>query len=161
MTISASNIVFQLTPSGNSTPALSLGGSAGGSQISEALHGLFDSVSPIEATAGDVEYRAIDVKNTSVADTLYGAVAYILSQTSSPDDAVDIAFDATGTQTIADETTAPIGLTFSAPTSAATGIALGDMAPAATKRLWLRRTITAGAAQATSAGTLAVAGGTA
>jgi len=161
MTIQASNIVFRLTPSGNSDPVLSLGGSAGGSQISAALHGLFDAVSPAEALAGDVEYRALDVKNTSNIDTLYAAVIYVDTITSGASDEIALAYDATGTQTIANENTAPIGLTFSAPTTAATGIVLGDIAPLATKRIWAKWTVTAGAGTVTTSGSITVAGGTA
>ena len=108
-----------------------------------------------------MEYRALDVKNTSNIDTLYAAVIYVDTITSGASDEIALAYDATGTQTIANENTAPIGLTFSAPTTAATGIVLGDIAPLATKRIWAKWTVTAGAGMVTTSGSITVAGGTA
>lgn len=157
-----SEIKLYLTPAGNSDPDASLGGVGGDTEIGAGLHNIFDYVDPDEGVAGDVEYRAIDIKNTHVTETLYGAVIYISQITSGTDDAIEIAYDATGTQSVADESTAPSSpaLSFSAPTSKATGIALGDIAPGGTKRLWLKRTVTAGASSGTSNGELTVTGGT-
>lgn len=45
---------------------------------------------------------------------------------------------------IADETTAPVGVTFSQPTSQSP-LALGNLAPDAYYPLWIRRAVTAGA----------------
>lgn len=161
MSVLASDIKFYLTGGvANADPNASLGALTSTTQVSGALHGLFDAVAPDEATAGDSEYRAIDVKNTNVADTLYGAVAYITTETTSASTAIQIGLDAT-TQSVANESTAPAGVSFSAPTTRATGIALGDIAPAVTKRLWLKRVVTAGAGKlASDAGQVTVAGGT-
>ena len=155
-----SEIKFYLTPAGNSDPDASLGGVGGDTEIGSGLHNIFDYVDPDEGVAGDVEYRAIDIKNTHVTETLYDAVVYISQITSGTDDSVEIAYDSTGTQSVADESTAPSGVSFSAPTSKATGIALGDIAAGTTKRLWLKRTVTAGANSGTSDGELTVTGGT-
>lgn len=162
MSILSGDIKFYLTGgAANTDPNLSLGGAVSATQVSGALHGLFDAVSPEEATAGDMEYRAIEVKNTNPADTLYAASLYISGETTSVDSQVLVGLDAT-TQSVANESTAPAGVTFSAPTTKATGIALGDIAPGASKRIWLKRVITAGAAKlAGDAGQIAVTGGTA
>jgi hypothetical protein len=161
MSVVSGDIKFYLTPTGNTAPAASLGGSGQGSEISAvALHNIFDRVSAAEAAAGDVEYRAIDAKNTNATDTLLDAVVYLV-ETSSADTTVAIAYDSTGTQSIVNESTAPVGLSFSTPVTAGTGIALGDMAAGATKRIWMRRTVTGGAAKATDTGSITVSGGTA
>lgn len=161
MSVLASNIKFYLSGgAANTDPNASLGGDISATQVPAGLHNLFDAVSPEEAVAGDIEYRAIDIKNTNVTETLYGAVAYISTETTSASSTVEIGLDAT-TQSVANESTAPGGVAFSAPTSKATGIALGDVAAGATKRLWLKRTITAGAVKLSSdAGALTVEGGT-
>lgn len=161
MSVLSTDIKYYLTPNGNSTPADSLGGAGYGDEIGSSVHDIFAAVSAVEATAGSVKYRAIGVKNTNATDTLSDAVLYISTETSSVDDTIAVAYDA-GTQSVADEDTAPSSpvLSFSAPTTKATGIALGDIAAGVLKRIWLRRTVTAGAGAATSTGALSVAGGT-
>jgi hypothetical protein len=155
-----SEITFYLTPNGNADPTLSLGGSTGTSQVGAGLHNLFDLVSSGESEDGDVEYRAIDVKNTNLVETLYNAVVYISQATTGPDDSIEIAYDATGAQAIDDESTPPADVVFSAPVSKATGIALGDIASGGRRRIWLKRTIVAGASPGTSEGELTVVGDT-
>ena len=161
MSVLLTDIKYYLTPNGNSDPEASLGGAGYGNEIGISAHDLFDIVLPVEAVAGSVKYRAIGVKNTNIADTLYGAVLYIATETSSVGDTVAVAYD-TGTQSVPDEDTAPSSpvLSFSTPMSKEAGIALGDIAPGALKRIWLRRTVTAGAGAGLSAGALCVAGGT-
>lgn len=155
-------IKIYLTPSGNSDPDASLGGVGIGDEMGVALHDLFDLVSPAEGVAGDTEYRAIDVKNTNVVETLYSAVIFISQITSGADDAVEIAYDSTGTQSVANESTAPSSpsLSFSAPTTKETGIALGDIASEGVKRVWVKRIVDAAASSAISDGILSVTGGT-
>ena len=161
MSVISADLKFYLTPNANGDPTLSLGGAGYGDEIPETIHEVFAQVSAVEATAGSVKYRAIGVMNTNVTDTLFDAVLYISSETSSPDDTVAVAYDA-GTQSVADEDTAPSApvLSFSTPTTKETGIALGDIAPGTLKRIWLRRTVTAGAGTGLSTGELTVAGGT-
>jgi len=164
LSVIAGDLKFYLTGgAGNSDPNASLGGTTSNTQVSTALHQLFDVVTPEEATAGDVEYRAIDVVNTNPTDTLESAFLYISSETTSTGSTIAIGYDATGTQSIADESTAPVAITFSTPTSKATGVALGNIAAnGGKKRIWIRRTITAGAGkQAADTGQLSITGGTA
>lgn len=161
MSVLSADIKFYLTPNGNSDPEASLGGAGYGDEVLETIHEVFAQVSAVEATAGSVKYRAIGVMNTNATDTLFDAVLYISSETSSVDDTVAVAYDA-GTQSVGDEDTAPSApvLSFSTPLTKDAGIALGDIAPGTLKRIWLRRTVTAGASSGTSAGELTVAGGT-
>lgn len=158
----SSDIRFFLSPSGNSNPNLSLGGVGIGSEIGAAIHNLFDFVSPEEALAGDVEYRSLSIRNTHVSDILYNAYVWISTETSSTDTIIAIAYDSTGTQSVVNESTAPSSpaLSFSTPLSKATGISLGNIGPGDTKRIWLRRTVTAGAAKVVDEGALTVEGGT-
>jgi hypothetical protein len=125
-----------------------------------SLQNLFANVSPAEALAGSVKYRALSFKNLA-AETAYGAVIYLSQETSSADTTVEIAFDSTGTQSVADEDTAPTGLTFSTPLSLASGIALGDIAASGVARVWFKRTVTAGAAVAADEGKFTVIVGSA
>jgi hypothetical protein len=164
MSVGASDIKYYLTPNAEIHPLDSLGGVGYGNEVSAAIDGIFQDVSPAEAAAGKISYRAIDIRNVNVTDTLYGAVVWISTETSSTSSTVALAYDSTGTQSIANETSAPSGpaLTFTTPTTQATGIALGDIAPGVHKRIWLRRTVSASAAMtASDAGALSTGGGTA
>ena len=165
MSVVAGEIKFYLSGgAANADPDASLGGVTSSVQVGAAIHDLFDSVTPEEATAGDTEYRAIDIVNTNPTDDLEQAYLYISGETTSANSTIALGYDAAGTQSVANESTAPGGgVTFSAPTTKATGIALGDIAAnGGKKRVWLRRTITAGAAKlAGDAGQLSVTGGTA
>ena len=143
----------------NTDPNLSLGGMISNTQAGTAIHQLFDLVLPAEALAGDIEYRCIWAKNTHVSETLYGAKLVVSLETTSTSTVVAWAYDATGTQVIASEKTAPVGLTFSTPYSYATGIALGDMAPNSTKMIWVKWSVTAGALKMIDAGQLTITGG--
>ena len=138
--------VYLTVGSGN---GMSLGGVTSATQAGETLHALFDYVTPEEAADGNVlapEYRAVDVKNTHLSETLYGAVLYISSQTSSGNTSFEVAYD-TGTQSVVNENTAPSApaLTFSIASTKATGIVLGDMAPSVKKRVWVKWIVSAGA----------------
>jgi len=134
----------------NADTTLSLGGVTSSVQFTDnTLDKLFASVGPADALAGAVHYRALTFKNTS-ALTAYAATVHISQETTSVGTTVAIAYDSTGTQSVVDEDTAPIGLSFTTPLSLATAIALGDVAAAAVRRIWFRRTVTAGAAAATA-----------
>jgi hypothetical protein len=149
MAIVAGDLKMYLTGGvANADPLLSLGGVTSSVQFTDnTLDKLFASVGPADALAGAIHYRALTFKNTS-AQTAYGAVAHISQETSSADTTVAIAYDATGTQSIVNEDTAPTGLTFTTPLSLATGIALGDILTNGVARIWFKRTVTAAAAAA-------------
>ena len=137
----------------NADPNASLGGVISSVQfVDDTLQNLFANVTPSEAIAGSIKYRALSFKNTS-AFIAYAAVIYISQETTSTDTTMAIGYDSTGTQSIVDEDTAPTGgVTFSTPLSLAAAIALGDVAAAGVSRIWFRRTVTAGAAQAADQG---------
>lgn len=162
MTIIAANLMLYLTGGAtNSSPAASLGGVISSTALVDAvLQNLFTNVSPAEALAGSVKYRALSFKNNS-AQTAYGAVIYVSQETTSADTTVSIAFDSTGTQSVVDENTAPAGLSFSTPLSLGAGIVLGDIAAGGVARIWFKRTVNAGAVQASDSGKITITVGSA
>ena len=151
MAITATDIQYRLSGgASNSDPNAALGGAKSSTQITDNTdNNLFDDVTGAEHTAGRVEYRALYVHNAHGSLTLTSAVVWIQSDTSGADSDLSIAVGTAavnGTeQTIANETTAPTGVTWSdAAVSRATGLALGDLPAGQHKAVWLRRTITAG-----------------
>ena len=138
----------------NADPNLSLGGAHSANALSStALNNLFDDVAPDEASAGDVEYRAIDVTNVGNA-TAVGVKAFMNPETGSADTILDFGIEQASidvTTSIADESTAPVdpgtnaAVTF-AHYNATTKLALPDIPAGSYCRVWVRRTVAAGAA---------------
>ena len=161
MAIISTDIQYRLSGgSSNSDPAASLGGV----KSSTAASNYFDDVSSAEASAGDTEYRCVYVHNNHGTLSLIGAKVFIQTNTPSSDTDVAIGLGSSainGTeQTDADESTAPTGVSFSAPTTFAGGLAIGDLAAGAHKAVWVRRTVNAGAAAYADSFTLRVQGDT-
>jgi len=129
----------------NSDPNLSLGGTSSSVQLSTtALNNLFDDVSPAEASAGDTEYRAIDIYNSGDA-TATAISIYVDPETTSVDTQLDLGPDSVGsTLSIADESTAPTGITFG-HYNATTKLSLPDVAAGSYVRVWVKRIVNAGA----------------
>ena len=133
----------------NAVGDASLGGIKSANAASTALDALFDLTTATQAGAGTVEYRCVYLHNSNGADTMTNAVVFMSANTPLAGTTIDIgvgtaAINATE-QTIANETTAPTGVTFSAPSTAATGIALGNIPFGQHRSIWARRTVTAGA----------------
>ena len=137
----ASDLTFHYTGgAANDDPDLSLGGT-GSSELlnTTALNNLFDNVNPDEIdTAPLVEYRAIDIVNDGDAEAHH--IEFYFTDTPNVESIVACWFDATGTQSIADEDTEPIGASWTTPLYASK-LAFSDLAAAGTYRLWIRRTI--------------------
>lgn len=151
------------------TAATSLGDQVSTTAITTAtLQNLFDNVSGAEAAAGDIEYRCLFILNNHATLTLEAATVWIASQTALGG-TVDIGIDTTAISakgaavaqavTIANESAAPAGVTFSSPTSGSPLSLGGDLAPGQVKAIWLRRTVTAGAAGLNPDGLILAAGG--
>lgn len=144
MPIAATDIKIYLSGgAGNSDVNASLGGIISTTElVDNSLHNLFDVVSSAEASAGDTEYRCIYVKNTHGTLTLQSAKTWIQTQSTVP---LAIALAGEGlngtAETVADESTAPTGETFSSPTVEGSALSFGDMAPGETYALWVRRTV--------------------
>lgn len=143
----AASLQLRLTGgASNSDPNASLGGVMSSNQVSAtALNNLFDNVSPAEASAGDTEYRAFDIYNNGDA-TATSITLWFDTQTPSTSTVVACGVDATATQTLAGEGSAPSSptVTFTEPTSGSP-LSLTDIAASAARRIFVRRTVTAGA----------------
>ena len=129
----------------NTDPDASLGGVSSSEQVSgTAMNNLFDNVSVAEASAGDIEYRALSLYNSGDA-TAENVELYISTETPSTDTILAIALDA-GTQSVADESTAPSSptLSFSHPLTGAR-LSISNIAASGAQRVWIRRTVSASA----------------
>jgi len=145
MAISAVDLKFFLSGGAvNSDPNASLGGAISSTQITDnTLNNLFDKVTGDESSAGDTEYRAFYVKNDHATLTLENA--YVWIQTNTPgNDSVQIGKEsASGSpiQSVANESTAPSGISFSDAASKGAGLALGDLAPGVVYGIWIKRVV--------------------
>ena len=85
---------------------------------------------------------------------MINAVVYVSANTPLAGTTIDIGVGTAainGTeQTIANEATAPTSVTFSAPTTAGTGLSLGTIPAGQHIAIWIRRTVTAGSGSSTS-----------
>lgn len=168
MAITATDILFLLSgTSGNTDPNASLGGAPSTTQITSAnLNNLFDQVSGAESQAGDVEYRGFYVKNNHGSLALQNARVFISSVTPASDTEIAIGLATEGVNvnmaTIANESTAPAGVTWSAPLTYAAGLSLGNLPAGQFYGVWVRWTVNAGAAaNASDAAVITVQGDTA
>lgn len=132
----------------SSTPNNSLGGVISITEVVDAtLQNLFDNVSLGEATAGDTEYRCVYVLNDHATLTAYNAIIYIHSNTPNTYSTIDIGLGTSAIngeeQTVANESTAPTGVTFSSAANEASALSLGNIPAGQHKAVWFRRTITA------------------
>lgn len=149
MSVTTPDFVTRLSGgSANASGNASLGGAKSSNVMSSAIDGLFDYTSGAESAAGDIEYRCVYLHNASATDTMIGAVVWISTNTPLAGTALAIGVGTStvnGTeQTVANESTAPSGVTFSEPASAGSGLALGDIPPGQHRAIWLRRTVAAG-----------------
>jgi hypothetical protein len=166
----ASDIKFYLTGANSdgdtqTQPNKSLGGFRGSEIDSGNMRNIFDHVSSSEAESGDVEYRCVCIKNIHSVDSLTSAKVWLDSNTSSEESNIEIAIDAPSsqpsgsTQTIDDESTAPLSLTFyDSCIDSSTGLELDDLEPGYIYYVWIKRTINAGAPAALDSFTLKVNG---
>jgi hypothetical protein len=163
MPIITTDIQYRLSGgASNAVQAASLGG-VKSSNIASAS--IFDDVSAAESSAGDVEYRCVYVHNAHATLSLDNAVAWLAANTPSTSTLAEIgvgtsAVNATE-QTVADENTAPTGITFVSGASKAGGTTLGNIPAGQSRAVWIRRTVTAGAAAIADGFTLRVEGDTA
>lgn len=152
MAILSTDIIYRLSGgAANSDPNASLGGAKSSTALTDnVLNNLWDDVSGDEGSPGDTEYRCIYIHNNHGSLILTQPKVWVSSDTTSANDEVDIGLGSSavnGTeQTVANESTAPTAVTFSHPTTKATGIALGDIPAGQHRALWLKRVVGASAA---------------
>lgn len=155
MPISNANLKWYLSGGGSNTdPNAALGGARSSTAASSSL---FDTVTGDESAAGDTEYRCIYFRNEDASSGgLINPVLWILSNTPSTDTTIAIGLDPAGkggtATTIANEDTAPASVSFSSPATKGAGVSLPSTPYAQNEfiAVWVRRTITAGAASAAS-----------
>ena len=156
MAITAAEIQYRLSGgASNSDHNASLGGVKSSTQSGANL---FDAVTSAQATSGLTEYRCVYVHNANATLDMLAAKIWIASQTPSADTSVEIGLGTSAIgateQTVANEATAPSGVTFSTPASFAAGLTIGDVPAGSSKAVWIKRIVTAGAAPATDGFTL-------
>ncbi len=165
--ITAADIEYRLSGgAANADGNLSLGGAISSSVQSASLNAFFDRVNSAEAAAGDVEYRCIYLRNSHATLTLYAATVWLSANTPSADTSISIGLGTAAIgaqeQTVANESTSPAGVSFSAPVSYGSGLVIGDIPPSSYKAVWVRRTVgAAAAAYSNDTFTLAIQGDTA
>lgn len=135
------------------TPAGSLGKYMSQTDLVDAtLENLFDNISAAEATAGDVEYRCFFIYNSHASLALTAAKVYVPAEVAGGatvkigvDTTAASLHDAVAAQalSVADESTAPVGVSFSTPTDFASGLSLGDIPADSCIAVWVERTIVA------------------
>lgn len=161
MSILSTDLKFYLSGgASNSDPNAALGGAISSTEVVDnTLNNLFDDITGDEHTAGDTEYRAFFFKNNS-AETAYNAKIWIETNTNAADDTLEIAKEiALGSpiQTVANEGTAPTGLSFTSAAGQANAISIGTMTTGTVMGVWVKRIVSAGSTpQATDTAQLKV-----
>src|SRR5260221_3967290 len=123
--------------SNTSTPNESLGKYISTTQlVDNTINNLYDNISGDENAALTVDYRCLFIHNAHATLSYTTIVAYLLSEVAGGA-SIAIGVDTTAASvigsasaqalTIANETTAPAGVTFSSPVTLGTGIAIGDI----------------------------------
>lgn len=174
MAISGSDIKFKFattTGPGDSTAGTangSLGEFISTTELTDAtLHNLFDVVGGDENLASESEYRCLFIHNTNATDTFLNVKAFISAEVAGGA-SVEIGVDPTAASAvdsasdqaveIADEDTAPAGVSFSAPTDYDSGIDIGDLAPGEVRAIWIKRTTSNSAAKSNDGATIRIQG---
>ena len=151
MPIISTDIIYRLSGgAANSDPNASLGGAKSSTAVGAGLHNLFDIVSSAESSSGDTEYRCVYVHNNHGSLTMQNSVVWVSSNTPSTDTTIEIGVGTAainGTeQTVANESTAPAGVSFSAPSTFGTALSLGNIPAGQHKAVWIKRIVNAAAA---------------
>ena len=148
----------------------SLGKYISTTEVTDAtLHNLFAAVTGDENAASESRYRCIFVHNSHATLTWQGPKVWISAEVSGgADTAIGVdttAASAVGSASaqaleVADEETAPVGVSFSSPTVKANGISLGDIPAGQCRAVWVRRDSTNSGAANNDGATLTFEGDT-
>lgn len=136
-----------------STPAESLGKYISTTDLVDAtLQNLFSNITAAQAAAGVTLYRCIFAYNSHGSQTWQSVVAWLLSQIAGGGD-LSMGLDPAGSvpagqagaqaEEIADETTAPTGVTFSQPTDIADALSLGNIVAGNCHAIWFKLVVPA------------------
>lgn len=172
-----SDILFKYSTTAGSAGNSGTGSAAGslGKYISTTgvpdatVNAVFDDVSGAENAASTVDYRCVFVHNSNASNPLENAVVYLSAEVAGGTN-IAVGADTTAASAIgsasaqalqiANETTAPSGVSFSSPTTAGAGVALGTIPVGQCKAFWIRRTATNSSALSGDGVTLSVTGDT-
>lgn len=178
MPIASSDLIYRLSTksgsAGDSTAAViadALGKYAATTAVSgTAQNNLFENVTGDENAASTVFYKCVFVLNNHATLTLSNAVLWLSAETAGGGSlalgADTTAASAKGSASaqavsVATRTTAPAGVSFSAPTTKGAGISLGSIPAGQVKAFWVRFTTANTAAINADGGTWRVEGDTA
>lgn len=169
MPIASSDLLFCYSGgTTNQTPGSSLGGTKSNYTISDSvMNALWDDVAAQEATDGDQEYRGIFIMNSHSTLTLSSAKLWISASTTAPGDEWYIWTDSSTTNSdntmssVSNESTEPTGAN-GQWTAFGTTISLGEIGPTKSWGVWIKRSVSVGAASyASDSASLAFSGETA
>lgn len=117
--------------------------------VNADVNNLFDNISASENVASDVEYRCFFVHNAHATLTWSLSKLWILSEVSGgavmalgldPAGITNLGSASAQAATIANESTAPSGVTFTTPTTEAGALSIGNVGPGQVQAVWVRRT---------------------
>lgn len=154
--IVASDIQYRFTTTSGSAGDSTAGSNTGLGKYASTtqwtggtLNDLFDNISGAENAANTVDYRPLAILNNNASNTAQSGSLYIASEVAGGA-SIALGIDTTAASakggasaqglTIANENTAPAGVTFSSPTTDGGGLATGDIPVANVKFIWIRRT---------------------
>lgn len=179
MAITATDIHFRASTTsgaaGNSTAPGAAGTSLGkyitNADITDAsANNLFDDVTGDQNAASQVDYQLMFVYNAHGSLTWQSPVAWLSAEVAGGT-SIAIGIDSTAASavgsstaqalTIASKTTAPAAISFSAPTTKGTGLAVSNLASGQVKGIWVRRTAANTSAVDADGATIRVEGDTA
>ena len=148
MAIESSELKLRLSGgAANSNPALSIGGAISSVDMPS---GIFADVPSADASAGETYYRLVYVRNTDPALTAQSAKVWFQSVGANSDTTFSMGLATEGLNTqvsaIANEHTAPAGVSFSTPVAEGTALSLGNIPTNQYYGLWLKMVVGAGAA---------------
>lgn len=140
-------------------------------QVADAtLNNAFPDLTGDENLASQVDYQCIFVHNNHATLTYQNVVVWLSAEVAGGVTCA-IGLDTTAASahggasaqalTIANKNTAPAGVTFSAPTTKATGLSIGNLTAGQVKAVWVRRTAANSAALNNDGVTLSFSGDTA
>ena len=168
MAIAASDIKLRISGANASAtdPNGSYGGAmstvSGGIIVTNVLNNDMDDITSAEASSGITIYHNYYYKNEHGSLTYISPKFYIDTQTNSGDTSVEMALVAeaknVATTRLANETTAPSGITFSTPANYAGGIAIGSLDSGDYRGIWVKYIVGSSASAVLDAYTLGIQG---
>ena len=132
---------------GETDPDNWLGGIKSNTELSPTVaeENLFNNVDGAEASAGSTKYRGLYYHNGHASLTLTSTVIWFTTQTPSTDTSVEMALAGEGLnatmETVADEDTAPVGESFTAPATKGAGLSMGNVPFSQHFGFWVKRIV--------------------